>query len=44
MLHVPVLLEETVSRLVTEPGGWYVDATAGAGGHAAAVLAIAAVA
>ena len=41
MVHVPVLLEETVSRLVTEPGGWYVDATAGAGGHAAAVLAAA---
>ena len=41
MVHVPVLLEETVARLVTEPGGWYVDATAGAGGHAAAVLAAA---
>ena len=41
MLHVPVLLEETVSSLVTESGGWYVDATAGAGGHAAAVLAAA---
>ena len=41
MVHVPVLLEETVSRLVTEPGGWYVDGTAGAGGHAAAVLAAA---
>ena len=41
MVHMPVLLEETVTRLVTEPGGWYVDGTVGAGGHAAAVLAAA---
>jgi len=41
MVHVPVLLEETVSQLVTEPGGWYIDGTAGAGGHASALLAAA---
>lgn len=41
MVHMPVLLEDTVTRLVTEPGGWYVDGTVGAGGHAAAVLAAA---
>ncbi len=41
MDHLPVLLEETVARLVTAPGGWYVDGTVGAGGHAAALLAAA---
>lgn len=41
MLHVPVLLEETVARVVTEPGGWYLDATVGAGGYAVALLAAA---
>lgn len=41
MLHMPVLLAETVAHTVTEPGGWYVDATVGAGGHATALLAAA---
>jgi len=41
MVHVPVLLEKTVSQLVTEPGGWYVDGTTGAGGHSTALLAAA---
>ncbi len=41
MLHIPVLLEETVAHVVTEPGGWFLDATVGAGGYAVALLAAA---
>jgi 16S rRNA (cytosine1402-N4)-methyltransferase len=37
--HVPVLLEEVVSMLAPQRGGFYVDATLGAGGHAAGILA-----
>ena len=36
--HIPVLLEESVSSLVTNPDGTYADATFGGGGHTAAVL------
>lgn len=36
--HTPVLLEETVDNLVTNPGGIYVDATFGRGNHARAIL------
>jgi len=36
--HAPVLLEETVSALVTDREGLYLDATLGLGGHAEAVL------
>jgi len=36
--HIPVLLAESVSALVTNPGGTYADATFGGGGHTAAVL------
>ncbi|MBP5484117.1 MAG: 16S rRNA (cytosine(1402)-N(4))-methyltransferase RsmH [Bacteroidales bacterium] len=36
--HIPVLLAESVSALITNPGGTYADATFGGGGHTAAVL------
>ncbi len=36
--HIPVLLEESVSALVTNPDGTYADATFGGGGHTAAIL------
>lgn len=37
-VHEPVLLEEAVDWLRLRPGGVYVDATLGPGGHAEAVL------
>ncbi len=36
--HIPVLLAESVSALVTNPDGTYADVTFGGGGHTAAVL------
>ena len=36
--HIPVLLNEVLSGLEVEPGGWFVDATAGRGGHTKAIL------
>ena len=36
--HLPVLLEETISRLYTNPDGIYLDGTVGFGGHAEALL------
>ncbi len=38
-VHVPVLLEEAVAALAVTPGGTYVDATFGRGGHSARILA-----
>lgn len=42
MLHTPVMLEETLQALAVGPGGRYIDGTAGAGGHARAILEVAA--
>lgn len=37
--HVPVLYEQVLAGLEIGPGGRYIDATVGAGGHAAGILA-----
>ncbi|MBI4181113.1 MAG: 16S rRNA (cytosine(1402)-N(4))-methyltransferase RsmH [Chloroflexi bacterium] len=37
-VHVPVLVEEAIKALAVQPGGRYIDATLGGGGHAAAIL------
>ena len=37
--HTPVLVEEVLEWLRIRPDGIYVDATAGAGGHSAAIAA-----
>lgn len=38
--HVPVLLKEAVSLLLSDPQGTYVDCTIGGGGHTATLLEI----
>lgn len=37
--HVSVLLQEAVDALAVKPGGHYIDATAGGGGHAQEIVA-----
>jgi 16S rRNA (cytosine1402-N4)-methyltransferase len=38
-IHVPVLLQEVLDSLQVKPGGRYIDATVGGGGHAVGILA-----
>ncbi len=38
MIHVPVLLHETVDGLALRPDAWVIDGTLGAGGHSEAIL------
>ncbi|MDQ2857500.1 MAG: 16S rRNA (cytosine(1402)-N(4))-methyltransferase RsmH [Candidatus Eremiobacteraeota bacterium] len=39
-LHVPVMLEASLAALAVRPGGVYLDATFGAGGHTRAIVAV----
>lgn len=39
--HIPVMVREVVAALRVRPGGRYVDATVGTGGHAEAILSAA---
>ena len=36
--HLPVLLQPSVTALITDPNGIYVDATFGGGGHSRQIL------
>jgi len=37
-MHIPVLAQEAIRLLVTDPSGTYVDATVGSGGHSRLIL------
>lgn len=38
VLHTPILLDASVAAMLTDPNGFYIDATFGRGGHSQAIL------
>ena len=36
--HIPVLLDQSIDQLITDPNGIYVDCTFGRGGHSRKIL------
>ena len=38
MLHIPVLLEESIDFLIQDKNGSYIDCTFGRGGHSKLIL------